>query len=132
MNDRLAGTPASGGLLDALRAIGGTLNEIVRVRGALFGVELREEIQRRKHMLVLAAFAGAFLHMALLLLTLLVAVMFWETHRVGAIAAMAGAYLACGAAIVLRFRGKAAASPVPFAGTRGELDQDLAELRAPR
>ena len=61
--------PAAGGLLDSLRAIGATLNEIVRVRGALFGVELGEEIERRKRALILAALAAAFLHMALLLLT---------------------------------------------------------------
>ena len=125
-------SPAPRGLLDALRAIGGTLNDIVRVRGALFGVELREEVERRKHMLVLAALGVAFLHMALLLLTLLVVAAFWDTHRVGAIGAMAALYLACGAGALVRLRVNAEASPAPFAATLGELDQDLAGLRPPR
>lgn len=129
MSVRPPGSPASDGLLDALSAIGRTLNETVRVRGALFGIELREEIERRKRMLVLAGLAAVFIHMALLLLTVLVAVLFWDTHRIGAIGAMAAAYLACGAAALIRLRVAVAKSPAPFAATLSELDQDLASLR---
>jgi uncharacterized membrane protein YqjE len=129
MSARPAGSPDSGGLLDALRAIGRTLLEMAGVRGALFAVELREEIQRRKSMLVLAVLAIAFLHMAFLLVTLLVAVMFWDTHRLGAIGAMATLYLACGAIAFIRLRLAATASPAPFAATRRELTEDLAQLR---
>ena len=127
-----ASAPSPGGLLDALRAIGATLSDIVRVRGALFAVELREDVERRKHMLVLAAVGIAFLHMAFILLTLFVAVLFWDTHRLTAIAVMAVLYLACGAVAFIRLRAEAAASPAPFAATLRELDQDLAGLRAPR
>ena len=131
MSQRPAAPPATSGLLDALRAVGATLNEIVHVRGALFAVELREEVQRRKQMLVLAVLGVALLHMAFLLLTLLVAVVFWDTHRVGAIAALAALYLGCGVAAFQRLRAEAAASPGPFAATLGELDRDLAGLRPP-
>ena len=123
------GSPATGGLLDALRAIGRTLNEILRVRGALFAVELREEVERRTDMLILAALVFGFLHTALLLVTALAIVAFWDTHRIGAIAAMAALYLACGAAALLRLRHEAAANPAPFAASLGELDQDLGGLR---
>jgi uncharacterized membrane protein YqjE len=132
MNLPSPGSPASGGLLEALRAMGGTLNEVVRVRGELFALELREEMQRRKRMLVLATLGVVFLHTALLLLTLLVAVAYWDTYRLGAIAAMGALYLACGAAALLRLRLEAAASPAPFAATLGELDEDLAQLRSPQ
>jgi uncharacterized membrane protein YqjE len=117
--------PATQGLFSALRAAGATLNELCRVRGALFAVELREEVERRKQMLVLAALGFAFLHTALLLVTLFVAVVFWESHRVAAIGAMALLYLGCGAAALLRLRQDAAAAPSPFAGTLGELERDL-------
>jgi uncharacterized membrane protein YqjE len=129
MNVRPPDAPATGGLLDALSAIGRTLNEAVRVRGALLGVELREEIGRRKHLLVLVGLAAVFLHMALLLLTVLVAVLFWDTNRVGAIGAMAAAYLACGALVLIRLRVAVAECPAPFAATLSELDQDFAALR---
>jgi uncharacterized membrane protein YqjE len=123
--------PASQGLVAALRAAGGTLIEILETRGALFAVELREEIERRKRMLALAALGFAFLHMALLLVTLLVAVVFWDTHRVAAIVAMTALYFGCGVVALRRLIAEADASPSPFAATLGELDQDLASLRAP-
>lgn len=123
--------PAAPGLVGALRAAGGTLLEILETRGALFAVELSEEIERRKRMLALAAFGFAFLHTALLLLTLLVAVVFWDTHRVAAIGAMTALYLGCGALALRRLTAEAEASPAPFAATLGELDRDLASLRAP-
>ena len=119
------------GLLDALRVMGGTLNEILQTRAALFSVELREEIERRKRMLALAAVGFAFLHTALLLATLLVTVLFWDSHRIAAIGAMTVLYLGCGAFAVKRLRDEAAASPAPFAATLGELEQDLATMRAP-
>lgn len=123
---------ASAGLLSALRAMGGTLNEIFRVRGALFAVELGEEIERRKRLALLAALAFAFLHTALLLVTLFVAVMFWDTHRLAATGAMAVLYLGLGAAAVMRFRLESEASPPPFTASLGELERDLGDLRAPR
>src|SRR5689334_2232893 len=116
-----ADVPAAPRLLEALRAFGSTLNEIVRVRGSLFALELREEVERRRQLLVLAAFGFAFLHTALLLTTSLVAVMFWDTHRVAAIGAMAIIYLACGAAAIVRLRARIAANPDPFSATIGEL-----------
>jgi uncharacterized membrane protein YqjE len=100
------------------------------VRGSLFAVELREEVERRRQMLVLVAFAFVFLHTALLVVSLLVAVTFWDTYRVAAIAAMAIVYLACGAAAIIRLRARIAASPDPFSATLGELRRDLAELRS--
>jgi len=124
-----ADLPAKG-LLEALRAFGCTLNEIVRVRGSLFAVELREEVERRKQLLILAALGFAFLHMALLVTTFFVAALFWDTHRVAAVGAMAIIYLACGAATLIRLRATIAANPDPFTATLGELRRDLAELRS--
>jgi uncharacterized membrane protein YqjE len=132
MSVRPAAPPtAPQGLLAALRAAGRTLLEILETRGALFAVELREEIERRKRMVALAALGFAFLHTALLLLTLLVAVVFWDTHRVAAIVAMTALYLGCGAIALRLLASESEASPAPFAASLGELDQDLASLRAP-
>ena len=121
--------PATTGLLEALRAIGATLEETLRVRGALFALELREDLERRKSRLVLQVAAGVLLHTAFLLVTALVAALFWETHRVAAFAVMAAFYLAGAAALLLRLRAGAAASPDPFAATLRELGRDLAPLR---
>jgi uncharacterized membrane protein YqjE len=122
---------AARGLLDSLRAVGETLVELVHVRGQLLGVELREEIERRRQALVLAAIAFAFLHVALLMLTLLVTVVFWDTHRVAAIAITTALYLALGVGTLVRLRTAIAAWPAPFAATLGELGRDFAGLRPP-
>jgi uncharacterized membrane protein YqjE len=129
MGARPLDPPVVRGLLDALRAIGATVNEIVRIRGALFAVELAEEIERRKHQAFLSALGAAFMHMALVLLSFLVVAVFWDTHRIGAIATLAVVYLACGIAAFVRLRLAVADSPAPFAASLRELDEDLAQLR---
>ncbi|MCM2329567.1 MAG: phage holin family protein [Lysobacter sp.] len=126
-----AGQPAAGGLVQALRALGATLHEAVRVRGALLRVELSEEIERRKRTLILAALAFAALHTAFLLLNALVVAAFWDTHRLAALAALAGLDLACGFALLARLRAAAAASPAPFAASFAELERDFAPLHTP-
>ena len=123
-------SPEPRGLVGALRSMGATVTEILETRGALFAVELREEIERRKRMLALAALGFALFHTALLLGTLLVAAVFWDTHRIAAIVAMTVLYLGCGAAVLRRLATEADESPAPFAATLGELDQDLAAMRA--
>ena len=121
--------PVSRGLLGALRSMGATLNELLHVRAAIFGLELREEAQRGKDQFVLTLVAGAFLHIALTLAALLVVAIFWETHRLAAIGLVALLYGACGGAVLLRLRAAAASAPAPFAATRAELARDLADLR---
>jgi uncharacterized membrane protein YqjE len=118
--------------LDNLRGAGATLLEIASVRAALFGVELREEIERRKRSLALTACAGVLLHLVLVLVTFLVAAIFWDTHRVAAIAVMAGSYLVAAAAILLVLRVESSVKPPAFESTLAELAHDLRDLRAPR
>ncbi len=132
MNVLPPGPPRAGGLTDALRAVAATLGELAQVRGALFAVELREEVQRRKDMLVLAALGVALLHTAFLLLTVLVVALFWDSHRIAALGAVAGLYLAGGTAAFMRLRVNALANPDPFADTVRELGRDLATLRTQR
>ncbi len=125
-----AAAAAPRGLPDALRAIGATLGRMAGVRGALFALDLREELQRRAHMLGLAAAVLAFAQLALLLFALLVVAAFWDTHRLAALAAMATHYHACGCGALVLLRARLAASPPPFASTVAELGADLASLRA--
>jgi uncharacterized membrane protein YqjE len=120
-----AGRAAAGGLLDSLRIMGRTVHEALHVRGELFAVELREELARRADRLVLGAVAFGFFHMALVLLTLMVTVAFWDTHRLTALLAMTLVYFACGCGAVLRLRRDIARSPKPFEASLAELDRDL-------
>jgi uncharacterized membrane protein YqjE len=104
------------------------LHEMAHVRGALLAVELREEIRRRRSMLLLAVAGIALLHMALLFSSVLIAAVFWDSHRLGAIAAMVAFYFAGAGAAFLQLRRATIDSPPPFAASRRELTEDLAQL----
>jgi uncharacterized membrane protein YqjE len=132
MGGLLSTGAAEPGFLGALRGAGATLVEIASVRAALFGVELREEVERRKRAFVLAACAGALLYLALLLVTFLFVAIFWDTHRLAAIATMAGAYLGAAATILLVLRVESSGKTPAFAATLAELEHDLRDLRAPQ
>lgn len=120
------------GFLDAMRGAGATLLEIAGVRAALFGVELREEIERRKRSLALAACASVLLHLVLLLVTFLVTAIFWDTYRIAAIGVMAGTYLVVAGLILLVLRVESSTKGRAFAASLAELENDLRDLRAPR
>lgn len=128
MGARLPAAPATGGLFAALRAIGATLADMARLRGALASVELREEIERRKQLMVLAIGGALFLHTAFLLLAVAVAALFWDTHRMAALGTMIALYFAIGGGLFLKMRLDAAAAPAPFAATLHELGEDIRAL----
>ena len=117
------------GPLDSLRALGATLLSLVGTRAELAVVELREEGERRKEMLVLAGVAAVFLALGALLVAFLVVVVFWETHRIAAAAAMTIAYLGIGAGALMRLRHRAATNPPPFEATLAELAKDREMLK---
>lgn len=115
---------ARAGPAAALRSLGATLTGLVATRVELAVVELREEGERRKAMLVLASTAGAFLFVALLLATLFVLAVYWDTHRLAAIGGMTLLYLALGLGAIVRMRFLAANAPPPFEATLRELAAD--------
>jgi len=120
------------GTLDSLRALGATLVEAVETRVELALVELREEGERRKGMLVLAVTGGLFLSLGLLLAAFFVVVFFWDTHRLAAIAGVTLLYLGIAAGAFLRLRAKAQSAPAPFEATLREFAADRDLLRGRR
>jgi uncharacterized membrane protein YqjE len=121
-------SPAAPGLASSLRSLGATLLEAVGTRAELAFVELREEGERRKELLVLGLVGAIFLALGLLLAALFVVVLFWDSHRLLALGAVTLAYLgvALGAFGTLRRRQRE--SPAPFEATLRELAADRAAL----
>ena len=122
--DQQAEPVAPAGLTASLRALGSTLVELVGARAELAVVELRQEGERKKEMIALAAAGALFLALGLLVATVFVIVLFWDTHRLAAIAGMAILYLALSGAAFVRLRYKAAKSPPPFEATLREFAAD--------
>ncbi|MES2354708.1 MAG: phage holin family protein [Pseudomonadota bacterium] len=121
--------PEGAGLLDAVRALGGTLFALIRTRVELIATELEEEKERRKEMLVLAGIAALFIGMSLLLAAFFFVVLFWDTHRLLAAGAVTLIYAAIGVGALLRWRQKIRNSPPAFAMTSSEFESDWKALR---
>jgi uncharacterized membrane protein YqjE len=97
---------------------------MVHTRLNLLAVELMEEKSRIWLMLVLTALSLLFAFMALLMLSALVIVAFWDEHRMLAMGGLLGFYVAAAIAALLMLRQKARMGSKLFAGTLGELAKD--------
>lgn len=119
---------ATDGIVQSGRRILAILVTMVRTRLGLLAIELMEEKSRIWLMLVLTALALIFASMALLMLSLLVVVAFWDENRLLAIGGMLAFYVAAaiGSLLVLRYKAKMG-SPL-FAHTLRELSKDGDEL----
>ena len=124
MNDQPG--PGSG---SPLRALGADVVALARVRLELLAVELQEESRRQKRMLRLAVLAALLLAAGLLAVAVLVAVVFWDTHRVAALAAVCAAYLGAGGWALARLLDVMRNAPPPFSATLAEFERDLEMLK---
>lgn len=121
----------TGGLLASLRRLLATAIEIVQTRLELFSIELEEEGLRLRELLLYALVALFFLGFGVLLFTLLVVVLFWDTYRLPVLGGLAVLYLAIGIGAALRVRHTLRTRPRLFAATLGEFGKDREQL-APR
>jgi len=123
--------PSTGaaGPLGSVRAMGASLVALLGTRVELAAIELKEESERRKRLLVLALVAVLFLGAGLAALAVLVVVLFWESARVSAIAGVCIVYTAIGAWALARFRAILRDSPPPFSATLAEFRKDLDMVR---
>lgn len=121
--------PASGQeAAPSLRRLAARLAALLGTRIELAVVELRQEGERRKDMLVLALVAALFFALALLCASLLVVVAFWETHRLAALASVTAVHGIVAALAVARLQRLQRASPPPFEATLAELARDREAL----
>lgn len=118
-------TATGAGIGASLRTLGATLLEIVGTRAELAVVELREEGERRKRMLVLALAGAVFAVLGLQLVTFFIVVAFWDTYRLPALGIAALVHLGIAAAAFLRLQWTARHSPPAFDATLREFQADL-------
>lgn len=119
---------ATDGIVQSGRRILAILVGMVRTRLSLLSIELMEEKSRIWLMLVLTALALIFASMALLMLSLLVIVAFWDDNRLLAIGGLLVFYLLAAGASLLVLRHKAKIGSPLFSHTLRELSKDTAEL----
>jgi uncharacterized membrane protein YqjE len=121
--DSAAGARA-GGLLISLKQMVATLVAIVETRLELLASEVQAERLRLSQMLLFGICAVFFLASATLLLTLLVIVALWDTHKLAAIGGCIVLYLAIGIAFAMAARARLAAGSHLFEASIGEFKKD--------
>ena len=117
-------------MLDSLRGLGQTLLGAARTRLELFATEVEEQGARLAHAAICLALAGFCLALAVVTGTILLIVLFWDSNRIAILAILSGAFAVAGFALVLAARAAARARPRVLAATLGELESDIAALRA--
>ena len=116
------------GLLESLRNLGKTLLAVLQTRLEIFASEIDEQGALLARIAVLAAVAALCLGLAVILVVLFVAVLFWDTNRLLAIGAMAAIFAAAGMIAGLMLRSAIARRPKLLAATLAELRKDKSKL----
>jgi len=123
-----AGSARAGGLLGSVKGLAASLIAAAYARLQLFSNELASEGLRVRQIALFLVLALVFFALAIILLSLLVVVVFWDDHRLLAIGGLAAFYLVVSVSLFIAARNRGAALPRPFAATLGELKKDHEEL----
>lgn len=90
--------------------------------------ELQEERLRLTQMLLYSLFALFCFGMGLLLLTVFIAVLFWDDHRLAVLGGLCVLFFVLGTLMALLLRNKAQAKPKLFSVSLAELAKDREQL----
>ena len=121
---------AGSGLLGSAKRLLCTLTGIVSARLELLANELQEERLRLTQMLFFALAALFCFGMGLLLLTVFIVVLFWDSHRLMVLGGLSGIFFASGALLAMLLRSKAQQKSRLFSVSLGELVKDRAQMEA--
>lgn len=117
------------GLLGSARQVLALLIDIGQTRLQLAGTELEEERLRVAELLLYATASLFFLGVGLVLASLLVVMLFWDSHREWALGGLAATFLALGVGLRAVWRRKQRNRPQLLASTLAELQRDRDALR---
>jgi uncharacterized membrane protein YqjE len=125
--DPAAGTRA-GGLFGSLKRLVATLVDVGHTRLQLLANEIHEERLRIQQLWLLAILGVFFFALGVLLSTLFVILLFWDSNRLLAVGGFAGLYLAIGIVFAVVVRNRTARGSRLFEASLGELKKDGARL----
>lgn len=130
--DTDAVTRRTSSLLAASQRLLATSVEILHTRIEIVSTELEEAGAGARQLAVHALVAVLFLAAGLLLATLFVVVLFWETRRLAVLGGFALLYLGTGTGAALMVRRRIRNRPRLFSTTLSELDKDRESLASRR
>lgn len=118
------------GLFGPLSEILTTLLAVLRTRLELISTEIEAERERLKEMILLSLIVVFCASLGVLLLTLFVVALFWETHRLYILGGLTVLYLGVSLIVGLILRRKARAKPKLLSATLTELGKDYEHLKS--
>jgi uncharacterized membrane protein YqjE len=126
----MSGEPhaASGGLFESLRNLSVSLVGIVHTRLELLSTDIAEEREQLTAFLILVLVALGCFGLGIVLLAVLIAIFFWETHRLLALAGLTGFFLAAGIGLGGYAMHRIRTKPRLFAASLAELSKDRQAL----
>ena len=122
--------PESRGLFESLTRLAASLVSTIHLRLELLSSDIERARAQLLSLLVLAVVAGFCLAVGMVLAMLLLAAVFWETHRLLALGVIAGFFLAVGAVLMGVALHQARRRPSVFAASLAELSKDRQQLVA--
>lgn len=128
MAERSSASASDPGLLAALKGLFATAIGGVETRLAILATELEEERQRVITLIFWGALFLFVLFLGTVLLTVLIAVLFWDTQRVLVLSLLTGLFLGAAVAIGIGLAWWLRNAPRPFHATVSELSKDRERL----
>lgn len=125
----MSGPEKSERLAVSLRGLVASLIELVQVRLALAGVEVREEIQRLGELLLYGALSVILLSLGLGFLSVMLTVLLWDSHRLLALSVFTAVFLSLGGLAFLAARARLARGSRLWGASLDELERDKQRLR---
>lgn len=116
------------GLFDSLRTLSASLVGILHTRLELLSTDIAEERLHLTTLAVLGLVALFCVGVGVLLVAILIAVAFWESHRLLALGGLAAFFLLAGAGLAGLALHKARTRPRLFAASLAELARDRQQI----
>lgn len=118
----------SKGLFESLSMFGATLVAIAHTRLELLSIDLEEEREHLLSILLLALAAVFLLGIGVVLTSMLLVVVFWETHRILVLSILTSLFLLLGIGTGIYALHKVRTKPRLFTSTLAELHKDQQQL----
>jgi uncharacterized membrane protein YqjE len=125
-----AGAPPPAGVVDTIRSFLASWVAVVKTRVEILSVELEEQREWLEHLMLMAVAAGFLISLGLVMLTIFIVVLFWETDaRLWVLGGFVLIYLGSGIGLWFALRSKIKNRPKLFAATATELGKDYSALQ---
>ena len=127
MSEQRVEEPATG-ILQSLRNLAATLVALLQNRLELLVTDLEEERVRLLQLLFWAAGALFFFALGVLMITMLIVLLLWDSHRIVGVAILAAVFLAIGVGLAIGVRNRMHVRPRLFSSSLDELAKDKDRL----